>query len=106
MGVDYSGHYGIGIKIILPEFDEDNEWFGDELSWLDEILENIGYFYFEIGDENITDEKNDLYLCINNPFEDGYCALEEKADKLMQFLLENKIEFEGKIDVVGGLEIW
>lgn len=106
MGVDYSAHYGIGIKITLPGFDEDHEWFENELGWLEEILENTDYFYFEVGDENYTGERNDLYLCIKNPFKDGYCALEEKASKLLQFLQENKIEFKGKVDIVGGLEIW
>lgn len=106
MGVDYSAHYGIGIKITLPEFDEDHKWFEDELGWLDEILESTGYFYFEVGDSMYTGKSNKFYICIDEPFSEGYCGLKEKADKLLEFLQENEIKFEGKVGIVGGLEIW
>lgn len=105
MGVDYSGNYGIGIKITLPELDENHEWFGDEIGRLDEILDDTDYYYFEVGAGSYTGESNDLYICIDEPFSDGYCGLEEKANKLLKFLQQNKIEFEGKVDIVGGLNI-
>jgi hypothetical protein len=49
MGVDYSGHFGIGFKVELPELPEDHEFYEDERSWLDEIIENK-FDWFECGD--------------------------------------------------------
>jgi hypothetical protein len=60
MGVDYSGNYGIGIQVYTPDF--------------------------EIGEGNYTGDNDDIYIVIDNPFEDGYCALGEKANKLIEFL--------------------
>ena len=106
MGVDYSGNFGIGIQIFLPEFEEDHEWFEDETGWLDEILKDKDYFYFEVGEGSYTGEQNEMYLCIDEPFEDGYCGLTYKAKLLIDFLEENNITYEGKVDVVGGLNVW
>ena len=106
MGVDYSGNYGVGIQVYLPDFEEDEEWWDDSLGYLESILKDTSYSYFQVGDGNWTGVEDDIYVVIDNPFEDGYCALGEKVDKLIQFLQENKLEFEGSVDVVGGLRIW
>jgi hypothetical protein len=106
MGVDYTGNYGIGVRILTPDLDEDEQYQGDTISWIDDILASTDYSYFEVGSANYSGEENDIYVTIDNPFENGYCGLEEKANNLIQFLQDKGIEFEGTVDVVGGLEIW
>lgn len=106
MGVDYSGNYGIGIQVYLSDFEEEDDYYEDDLGYIESCLENTNYSYFEVGSGNYSGETDDIYIIIDNPFEDGYCTLGEKADKLIQFLQENNISFEGKVDVVGGLRIW
>lgn len=105
MGANYSGNYGIGIQVFTPNFKEEDDYYEDGLGYIESILENTNYYYFETGDGSYTGDTNNVYIVIDNPFQDGYCALGEKADKLIQFLQENNITFEGKIDVVGGLSI-
>lgn len=104
MGVDYSGNYGIGFKVALPEFDEDHEYFEDERSWLEEITDDK-FDWFEVGDAMYTGGKNEIYVCIKNPFDEGL-DITKKANELISFLNENKIKFEGEIDQVGGLEVY
>jgi hypothetical protein len=106
MGVDYSGNYGIGIQVALPDFEEDSDWYEDELGFLESILLGTNYYYFEVGEGSYTGNTDNIYICIDNPFKDGYCALGYKSDVLIKFLQENKIEFYGTIDVVGGLRIY
>lgn len=104
MGVDYSGHYGIGFKVTLPQLPEDHEFFDDEISWLDEITGDK-FDYFEVGDNMYTGDGNDLYVCIKNPFDEGL-DITKKANELVSFLNENNIKFEGEINEVGGLEVY
>mgnify|MGYP001546892265 FL=1 len=106
MGVDYTGNYGIGVNIYEKEFEEDSDYASDFISYLDDILEDTNYYYFEVGHANYGGDSNDIYVCIDNPFENGYCSLEEKASDLLAFLTKNKIEYEGIVDVVGGLNVW
>jgi hypothetical protein len=106
MGVDYSGNYGIGIQVYTPDFEEGDDYYEDELGYIESILKSTNYSYFETGEGSYSGDIDDIYIIIDNPFEDGYCALGEKADKLIEFLQENNMRFEGKVDVVGGLRIW
>lgn len=106
MGVDYTGNYGIGIQIYKKEFDADHEWFEDFEGCLDELIGEKDYYYFEVGSHMYGGDENELYLCIDEPFKNGYCGLEEKVSVLLSFLAENEIEYEGTVDVVGGLNIW
>jgi len=105
MGVDYTGNYGAGIQIILPEFEEGHEFYEDEFSWLDDLLEDTDYYYFEVGEEMYGGEKNEIYVCISEPFKKGFYDLDFKIDAFLAFLRENKIETVGEFDVVGGLLI-
>lgn len=67
MGVDYTGNYGIGVKVIRKEFPEDSDYFEEFNSYLDDMLENTSYYYFEVGDS--YDEETDFYICISNLIE-------------------------------------
>lgn len=105
MGVDYSGHHGIGVKIYTKELEEESEYFEDFLTYLDDIVTE-DYFYFEVGDCNYSGEDNDLYLCIKDPFNGGLELFNKRVNDLFLFLKENEIEHEKQISSVGGLEIW
>ena len=64
MGVDYTGNYGIGVKVIKKEFTEDSEYYEDFNTYLDDVLENTNYYYFEVGEGSYTGEDNYFYICI------------------------------------------
>jgi len=104
MGVDYTGNYGIGVKVLKKEFEEESEYYEDFNTYLDDILENTNYYYFEVGEGSYTGEDNDFYICISNPFEDGL-NIKDKVFAFYSFLRENNIEFEGEFNEVGGLLI-
>lgn len=105
MGVDYTGHYGLGFNVNLPEFEEDHEFFEDPIGFLDSICKETEFDYFEIGDGNYTGNSNNYYVVLDNPFSNGL-DISENANKLKLFLTENNVSFDGEIDVVGGLEVW
>ncbi len=105
MGVDYSGNYGIGVQIKRTEFEEEHKYYDDFLGYLEEKIDDAPYFYFEVGEGMYTGEENELYICIDNPFSNGYCGLEDKVNRLYSFLRANEIEWDGEVDVVGGLEV-
>lgn len=105
MGVDYTGNYGIGIKVLIPELTGEFEDYGD-LEYLEELLEDSeDYYCFEVGSENYTGDYNELYVCIEEPFKDGY-DITQKVNSLMNFIKENGLDFEGEVNEVGGLHIW
>lgn len=107
MSVDYTGNYGIGVKVIKKEFDEESKYNEDFIGYLDDVLENTDYYYFEVGDSMYSGKENDIYVCINNFIEFPLIVskFEEKVNKFVTFLNNNEIEFEGEINEVGGLLI-
>jgi hypothetical protein len=46
MGVDYSGNFGIGFKVLIPELEEGHEYYDDVLGYLESLLENTEFNYF------------------------------------------------------------
>lgn len=108
MGVDYDANYGIGVRVFEKEFEEGHEWENDFLGYLDDILDEAvdKYSYFEVGSDSYGGDPNDFYVIIDEPFSDGFCGLEEKAKKLLEYLEKNEIEWDGEVDIVGGLNIW
>lgn len=52
-----------------------------------------------------TGVDDDIYICINEPFENGY-DITDKVNGLMEFLAGTDLEVIGKVDEVGGLRIW
>ena len=106
MGVDYSGNYGIGVKVIIPTIeDENDEWFEDELGYLDSLLQETDYYYFQVGESSYTGGEDDTYVCLDKPFEDGY-DITNKVNQLIEFLQSTNLEVVGKVDEVGGLRVW
>lgn len=105
MGVDYSAHRGLGVKIQTLDLDE-NEEFEYFNEWLEENMTNESYSYFEVGQANYEGGENDYYLVINEPLKDGFCALGSKADEMLSYLKEIGVDVIGSFGVVGGLEVW
>jgi hypothetical protein len=101
MGVDYRVNYGIGVKLVNIDFNED-----DEIDNMDEYLESIemdGFRFFESGESFYSGGVNDYFIVIKNPFENGCIGLNEKIKNLKIFLANSGIKWEGDVDVVGGL---
>lgn len=101
MGVDYTGHYGVGVQIKRQEDTEDKDF----IDFLDEIIEDTGFYYFEVGKGNYTDDGNEIFLSLKEPFKDGY-NIQQKVNELLDFITRHKLERVGEVKEVGGLEIW
>lgn len=99
MGVDYTGHYGIGVEVDTKD-EED-----DIYDLMDDKL-NEAYEWFSVGEGNYTGEKNQIFVVIKDPFEDGFAELEAKKDKLLAHIEDIELEAIGEFGAVGGLEVW
>jgi len=101
MGVEVSYDFGIGVEI-TPHDISQSDYDMDE--YLDYILGDHPLMFdlkcFRIG-SSWTGEKR-YYLCIDEPFKDGFEAFIDKKEAFKQYLLSHKIPHEGKIDLVGG----
>jgi len=108
MGVDYTGHYGLGYQVVSNKLtDEQIEEYGDFKEYLRELTRETKYQVFSCGDDCYTGDNNDeFYVKLKEPFKNGNLDLTEKATKLKEFLDLHNIETVGEFDVVGGLEIW
>lgn len=106
MGVDYDGHYGLGYRVNVPELEEDHYYFEDPIGFIENALEESNYCFFQIGDGSYSGEEDDVYIVLNEPFEDGNLDVTQKAKELKEFILSKGIEIEGEFDVVGGLRVW
>lgn len=101
MGIDYSGNYGIGYKVIesdkIPEHDIEN-------GLSEYIFDNLGqeYEYFEVGYETYNDKPNDIYIVLKNPFENGLDLASKKA-KLDKEIKRLKLLPDSKFGSFGGL---
>lgn len=114
MGVDYSGNYGVGVQVEFDNlFEAIAERYGVDtddaeeytLEYLEELLEETDYNYFEVGDGNYSGQPNEVYIEVNDVFKDGY-DITEKVTNLIKFCEDNGLTMVGEIDVVGGLEIY
>jgi hypothetical protein len=106
MGVDYSGNFGIGFKVLIPELEEDHEYYDDVLGYLESLLENTEFNCFEVGEGSYTGEEDDIFVCLDVPFMHGKFN-EVRASELKTFLeLHNLITKGAQIDSVGGLNVW
>lgn len=98
MGVDYSAHYGIGIKIQTFEIE-------DKFDFLDENL-NEKYTWFETGEGSYTGEENEFYVILKDDSNLLEINLSVEKVKLLNHLKEIGIETIGEFGIVGGLEIY
>ena len=106
MGVDYSGNFGIGFQVLIPKLEEDHEYYDDDLGYLEHLLEDKEFNYFEVGEGSYTGNTNDIFVCLCVPFIDGKFNY-VKAAELKEFLtLHDLISKDDQIDSVGGLNVW
>lgn len=95
MGVDYTGHFGMGVKIkkVLGTFD-----------CLYDDLDDSHYEFFEVGSGAYTGNENDFYVKVKTPI---HTALDFQIWKkrLLEHLKEIDLEPDGEFGAVGGLEI-
>lgn len=109
MGVDYDAKYGIGYEI-CPNHDNecDYEYFDIE-SYLDDIVNKysdiLKLTYFQTGEGDYTGDTNEYYLCVKNPFKDGY-DLTKIKNKLDKIIRDEGLETVGKFGLVGGLHVY
>ena len=109
MGVDYSGNFGVGVKIEEVKFTKEMIESGIDCmaEYLEEIVNKteLKLVYFGVGDSAYTGGEDDFYLCLKTPFKKGVYQQDE-ADKLIKYLEDNSIKYTGSIDCVGGIRVW
>jgi hypothetical protein len=106
MGVDYSGNFGVGFQVYIPELEEEHEYYDDDLAYVEFLLEDKEFYYFEVGEGSYTGEKNDIFVCLDVAFIDGKFN-NLRAAELKEFLiLHDLILKDTEIDSVGGLNVW
>ena len=108
MGVDFSANYGVGVELVNIDFEELDM---DGIEYMDEYLEelpepdSIQIGYFEVGQGNYTGETNTFFLCVKASLADGETEFLRKISAFKDYLKDNKIEYKGEVDFVGGLLI-
>lgn len=111
MGVDYTGHYGIGLQIEPIDFEDEN--LSSEIAELEvmseflyEKLEDDRFDWFEVGQGNYTGEDNDFYIEIREPFADGIESLAKKEQELRDYIKSLGLKAKGEFGAIGGLEMY
>lgn len=110
MGVDYSAHWGFGVRAIktIPK-DRIEECEGDFLEYLEQEFEHVdGLDYFEVGN-NYGGDETDIYIVsmdIQDALNDQVYDLIGYVHNFKEKLKLLRIEYEGQPSIVGGLEIW
>jgi hypothetical protein len=103
MGVDYSANFGIGVQIDIESMGFESN--GEVYDFLETILENTEYKYFETDASGYTGNIGKFYIIINNPFSESYDII-RKVRLFDLFLSKNNVKYFGyRIDIVGGLRI-
>jgi hypothetical protein len=95
MSIDYGATYGIGVKLAPIEIEDIEEY-------LEDLVKGTPYFY-ESGGDHLTGDIS-YYLYIKNPDENTFKNLPDKIIKFIKFLKDNKVGYEGKVNVTG--EYW
>lgn len=104
MGVDYDANFGVGVKLLLPEeFNGSDDY--EEYDFMEEIPKSdlFKFDYFQVGNE-YTGYSEGWYLCVKEAFTDGVFN-QNVIDLFIKHLKDNKIDYEGNIDLVGGLMV-
>lgn len=111
MGIDYDANFGIGVKLVWIDFDDEEDLpdnlknFCDMNEYIESFEGHENFKVFNIGDF-ISGDNHEMFITIREPFAEGFDELEIKCLKLINFLARNNIQYEGSIDLVGGLRIW
>ena len=101
MGVDYNVNFGIGFKV-KSDIDENDELHMTD--YLDELIDESKYSWFEVGEADYVGGKNEYYVVLDElkPIN----TLEKRVAELKQHLLsENLIIDSEEFDLVGGLHV-
>ncbi len=108
MGIDYSGNYGVGIRLRKAKFTK--EMINEGIDCMEEYIEDISekipveVEYFETGFENYGGDNTKYFICLKKPFKKGVYQ-QKDSDELIKYLDENNIKYYGHIDHVGGLSV-
>ena len=113
MGVDYSGHYGIGQQIKAVDFEENQkpkgfeecETFEEYIYELFDTDEAKGFSFFKVGAGNYSGEQDDLFIEIDDVFSDGL-DLTAKKKIFDEFIQKHNFETIGDFGLIGGIEVW
>lgn len=105
MDVWHDADFGIGVRVkpIAAEINEKHDGCYD--SYFSELLENTPFSFGTVGCtySNSSDEL-EYYIYISKPFADGY-NIKKKVTALYMFLKKIKMEYEGEVDINGGIYI-
>lgn len=109
MGVDYSGHYGIGVQVKVIDFEDENtpkeiRELDNMYEFLDETLKD-GYSWFEVGEGSYTGEENSFFVKIQEPFKNGF-DLTLIKDEFMEYVKSIGLTPIGEFGSIGGLEVY
>lgn len=113
MGVDYSGHYGIGQQIKVVDFEENEKPKGFEdcctfEEYLHELFETEKtrcFSYFRVGEGSYTGKQDKFFIKIADAFSDGLDLTKQK-EKFDKFIQSHNFETIGEFGLIGGLEVW
>ncbi len=102
MGVDYTGHHGIGYQV--EDTNEVSESAASLIEYIDEALLS-GFCCFEVGNESYSGTQNDTYLAVVDPFEHGLdlSIIKGRLDEEISRLNLTKV---GEFGSIGGIEMW
>lgn len=104
MAAKFSFAYGIGVRVLtfpsVTEFPEGME------EYLDTLLTGTTYDYFVVGNTFLDTEK--YYIVLNDAdidFASGMADFSTACENLLAFLLQNEVDFEGNVRLIGGLHV-
>lgn len=104
MAAKFSFAYGIGVRVLtFPSVTEFPCGMDEYLDWL---LASTTYDYFVVGNAFVDEEK--YYVVLNDAdidFASGMADFNVACERLLAFLLENEVDFEGNVRLIGGLHV-
>lgn len=107
MGVDYRVFYGIGVKLKTIDFDEPDQVPThakgyDNMREYCDAIEDDNYRCFCTGDDIADEEPLEWFIVLRKPF-DG--DIRDNMRLLLIHLKRMQVQYEGEVDLVGGIYI-
>lgn len=105
MAAKFSFAYGIGVRVLT--FPSVTEFPGGMDEYLDWLLAGTTYDYFVIGNAFLENTEK-YYVVLNDAdidFASGMADFSAACESLLAFLLENEVDFEGNVRLIGGLHV-